>query len=416
MTLFRLARRYFWARSVPNLLSAASVAVAVSLWVAAHALVGGAKNGLLQPSGAQELVVGAKGSSTQLVLSALFYLDAPPGNISYRVYRRLAADPRAAMAVPISLGDSFRGFRIVGTTHDFFRLRAHSARSQTGLIEAPSGRLFEREFETVIGASVAKEAGLRIGSSFSGIHGLTGSLDVDEGDIRHQQGRYTVVGILRPTGSPIDRGIFTSLGTVWKVHGLRASNAEEPSDQEALALQVTAVLVRARSFMDLMWLRSLLQGSPETQAVIPATVIGRLFEIFGVGEQVLRAIAVMVVAVGAIAIMISLFGATAERRHEIATMRALGARPQTIAILTLLESAMNAASGAVLGLLGGYGSAWLTSVWLTRSVGFSIPISLGVTSSVQMIGAAVLLGVVAGIAPALGACRTEVADNLNPAA
>src|SRR6058998_3628161 len=305
MTIFTVAVKYLRARTVASILTALSVTLAVSLVIASVLLTRGIKEGFVEGTTDYNLVVGAKGSPTQLVLSVVFRMDVATPNILTRTFRRFQEDPRVDAAVPLALGDAFQGFRYVATGPAYFA--AFPWRRKT--FSLSEGRFFHDDapdrptYEALLGSEAARRTGLRIGDRFY------------EGE---EMAEYplTVVGILRSTGSADDRAIFFSLASYWEMNEVSRKMKIKP---------LTAILVRARRMSDLPSLHRGLNVSAETQAVFPSAVLLGIFNLRSLAEEVLTVILATVAIVVLLYLFVSLYSATLERKREIATMRALGA-------------------------------------------------------------------------------------------
>lgn len=298
-----------------------------------------------------DLVVGAKGSPLQLVLSAVYQVDAPTGNIPLASIALLRRDPSIAAVVPLAMGDNFRGFRIVGTEPAFLPFRnAHLA----------AGRLFGGSGEAVVGADAARRSGLTIGRRFVGSHGLE-----HEGGSAHDQHPFRVTGILAPTGSVVDRMILVSVATVWDVHGIAHSAGdaavERPlpppagmTDETVLQPEVTALLVRYRSAFGALRVPMTVNRQTSLQAASPALEISRLLQLLGVGAAAIRAFSWLLAATGGLSIFVALTAAAAAREADLALLRLIGARRRTIVGAILAEGLMVAGCGFVVGDLIGH--------------------------------------------------------------
>ena len=286
-----------------------------------------------------DLVAGAKGSPMQLILSAVFHLDAPTGNIPLAAAKQLAQNRAVKKAIPLALGDSFRGFRIVGTTHDYV---AHYGG------EPAAGRLWREPMEAVLGAEAARATGLAVGGEFIGSHGIA------EGGEEHGERPYKVVGVLKPTGTVLDRLVLCSIESVWFVH-VHPGKHEDP--KEVLAAlredeqEITALLVQYASPIAAATLPRFVNATSTLQAASPAYESARLFRMIGVGVEVLRAFALVLLAAAGLSIFIALYNAMEERRYDLAIMRMLGASPGKLMRLVLLEAVALALVGAALGLV-----------------------------------------------------------------
>lgn len=274
-----------------------------------------------------DLVVGAKGSALQIVLAAVMQMDAPTGNIPLREAERFSQHPLVKAAVPISMGDSVRGARIIGTTAQYADLYGASL---------SQGVWWTEPMQVVLGAEAAQRLQLSLGAKFAGQHGLSGGE-------AHEDRPFVVVGILEPTGSTIDRLVLTDLASVWEVH---AHDEPETVESAPDTRQVTALLVKYRSAMGAITLPGLVSRTADLQPAVPAIEVARLVNLLGMGTEVLQWIGLALLALAAGSFLAALLSAVGRRRRELALLRALGSSPR------LLWSLM-AAEGALLGLCGG---------------------------------------------------------------
>jgi putative ABC transport system permease protein len=393
MTILTVALKYLRGRLVASALTAVSIALGVSLVVASVLLARGIKEGFIAGATDYNLVVGAKGSPTQLVLSVVFRMDLATPNIEYTIYQDLQRNPRVETAVPIGMGDAYRGFRYLATNNAYFA--AFPWRRKTFALAA--GRFLHDDppsdptYEALLGAEAAGSTGLGIGDRFY------------EGE---EMAEYplTVVGILRPTHSADDRAIFLSLPSYWGMNEVARGMTVKP---------LTAVLVRPKRLSDLPSLHRALNVAAETQAVLPSGVLLTIFNLMAVAEDVLKMILMIVGVIVLLYVFVSMYGATMERRREIATMRALGARRATILGIVLAESAALATVGGFVGIVGGHAVAYVAGSLLGPSGLVMEPFLFDVWEP-AILGSVILLGTLAGLLPAVLAYRTEVAENLAP--
>jgi len=394
MTVFTVAVRYLQGRSVASALTAFSVALGVSLIIASFLLTRGIKEGFIEGTTDYSLIVGAKGSPTQLVLNVVFRMDVPTPNILYTTYEQLQDDARVEVAVPVALGDAYQGFRYVATTAAYFA--AFPWRRKTFVTS--TGRLFHDDpleqpaYEAIVGTEAARRTGLRVGDQFYEGEEMAGY-------------PLTVVGILRPTQSADDRAIFFSLASFWGMNEVARQMEVKP---------LTAVLVRPKRMSDLPSLHREFNVAAETQAVFPSAVLLNIFNLLSLAEDVLAMILGIVAIVVLLYLFVSMYSATLERKREIATMRALGARRTTILGIVLLESCAITAIGGIAGLLGGHGVAYLGAHVLAARGGLVTHPFLFSALQPVVFGSVILLGTLAGLLPAVLAYRTEVAENLAP--
>jgi len=294
-----------------------------------------------------DAVVGAKGSPMQLILSGVFHIDAPTGNVPLAAVRELEKNPQVARVIPISLGDSFRGFRIVGTSFDYPKLYSATL---------ADGTLWTQPMQAVVGSQVARQTGLKVGDSFAGAHGL------GAGGESHGKVMYRVSGVLAASGSVLDRLILTATESVWKVH--ETDTALDAEDQKMLEeeRELTLALIQYKSPLAAVTFPRFVNSTTEMQAAAPALEITRLLSMIGVGTDVLKALAGVLLLTAGLSVFIALWSAVRERRADLALLRMLGAPPRKIAGLLLCEALWLALLACALGLLAGQGvmavAAW----------------------------------------------------------
>jgi putative ABC transport system permease protein len=349
MKTLRWAWQFLWSRP----LAAALNLLLLSLGLASITLVL-LVNHQIQQAFARDLagidvVVGAKGSPLQLILSGVFQIDTPTGNVPLADVQTLQANPQVAKLIPISMGDSFKGYRIIGTTPDYV---SHYA----GVMA--SGALWQAPMQAVLGAKVARDTGLRVGDSFVGSHGLGG------GGHAHGQTPYTVTGVLAPSGSVMDRLILTATESVWRVH--EKDTALDAADQKILEeeREVTLALIQYRSPLAAVTFPRFINTSTNMQAASPALEVSRLLGLIGIGADVLRAFAGVLLLTAGLGVFIALWSAVRERRADLALLRMLGAAPRQLAALLWCEALWLALLATLLGLALGQGVAALLAVAL----------------------------------------------------
>ncbi|PIF90858.1 putative ABC transport system permease protein [Acidovorax sp. 62] len=399
-----LAWRYLWSRP----LAAALNLLLLTLGLAAITLVLLVSTQLDQAFERDldgiDLVVGAKGSPLQLILAGVFHIDVPTGNIPLQEVQDLQRNPLVSQVIPLSLGDSYQGFRIVGTTPDY---PAHYR------AELAQGALWQQPMDAVLGATVARsvvqpghEGEPLVGATFVGTHGL------GAGGHAHGDHPYRVSGVLAPCGCVLDRLILTSTESVWLVH--ETATADDPEDLEILKQEreVTVALVRYRTPLAAVSLSRAINANTSMQAAAPAIEVTRLLRLLGVGADVLRAFGGVLLAVAALSVFIALWNAVRERRFDLAMLRMLGAPPGRVAGLVLCEALWLAALACALGLLLGHGLAHALG-WALQAQGL-LPVT-GALWLPEEAGVPLLAGLVAALAallPAMQAYRTDVADLL----
>ena len=339
-----------------------------------------------------DMVVGAKGSPLQLILSAVYQMDNPTGNIPLAEADKLSRHPLVKSAIPLAYGDSYKGDRIVGT--------------EPGYIEHYAGTFLEgdcwsKDLEVVVGHTVAKELGLSVGDHFHGSHGFD-----DHGHV-HEEDAYHVAGVLKPTGSVIDRLILSNVSSVWQIHESHGNEVGDSTSKE-----ITALLVKYKSPMAMMQLPRMVNQRTSMQAALPAIEINRLYSLLGVGFKTIRIIGIVMLIVSAISVFVSLLNSLKERRFELALLRSLGGSPFQISSLIIMESLILCLFGWAAGtLLGKVGFA-IASSFTDDEMGISLAMRVFTIEDLALLGLAVSIGLVASILPAVQAYGTNISSTL----
>jgi putative ABC transport system permease protein len=402
MNVFSLSWRYLWSRPLATALNL----LLLTLGLASMAFVLIAQDQIdhafERDLAGIDVVVGAKGSPLQLILAGVFHLDVPPGNVPLAEVQALARHPQVAQVIPLSLGDSVQGFRIVGTTHEY---PAHFGATLA------QGALWSAPMQAVLGAQVVKATGLQLGQPFTGSHGLGG------GGHEHADMPYTVVGVLAPCACVLDRLVLTDTTSVWNVHeGLAPGEFDSLSaeDREAIEAEreVTLALVRYNTPMAAISFPRVVNATTRMQAAAPAMEITRLLSMVGVGTRVLQGMGAVLLLVAALSVFIALWSAVRERRADIAMLRLLGAPPVKVGAMLLCEALWLALLASALGLLAAQGlTALLGGLWMADQGlaigGWHWPAAL---AGVPL--AALGVALAAAAVPALSAYRVDVTSLL----
>ncbi|MBL8878696.1 MAG: ABC transporter permease [Phycisphaerales bacterium] len=359
-----------------------------------------------------DAVLGARGSPLQLVMNAVYHLDTSPGNIPWSLYEQMKADPRVSLAIPYAVGDNYAGFRIVGTTSDLFERFTRNGRSLS--FEA-GGRAFDAaRREAVLGSMVADRTRLATGATFLPIHGTS-----HEGH-EHEHDEYTVVGVLAPTNTPMDRVIWIPIEGIYRMEGHVLHGTGQPfvadpaSDIPTEHREVSAVMLKLRGPESGLALREIIQRrrSDATLAWPIAAVMGDLFDKLGWMSRVLLSVAYLVMLVAAAAILAALYNTMNERRREFAILRALGARRGAIFAVVIGEAAAIAGCGAFIGVALYGGLITAVAAVIREQTGVMLNVLAappGVWWAPLLMAA---LGALAGVLPAIRAYSVEVAENL----
>lgn len=348
-----------------------------------------------------DMVVGAKGSPLQLILSSVYHVDIPTGNVPLDTVPLLRRQMGVAQAIPLALGDSFRSFRIVGTEPAYAALLGASL---------ADGRMFAAPMEAVIGADVSRRTGANIGQRFVGGHGMTGGKDGP----RHEEQPFIVVGRLKPTGTVIDRLILTRMDSVWAVHGIEMphkSGESAHADHDSPA-EITAVLVRFGSPIAAVRLPGFINRQTNLQAAVPAVEVSRLLALVGVGLDAVRAFAVLLMLTAGLSIFVALLTALKEREGDMAMLRVIGASRAAIVGQLVSEGLILAAAGTLMGLALAHGIIALAAARFEQLQQLGLN-GLAFHPGEALIAAAALaIGAIAALIPAIRVFKSDISDTL----
>jgi putative ABC transport system permease protein len=394
MNIASLSASYLRARPLNTALSLILLSLGVATIVLLVLVVSQLEERMNQDARGIDLVVGAKGSPMQLILSGIYHVDAPTGNIPLAAAQSLAKNRFVKKAIPLALGDSWRGYRIVGAGHEY---------PQHYGANAAAGRLWEKPMEAVLGAEVAARTGAAVGASFVGAHGIGG-----EGE-EHKDAPYTVVGVLERTGGVLDRLVLTSVESVWQVHE-EHQGPQDDADRKAMDAdrEVTVLLLQYASPLAAATLPRQINSQSELQAASPAYETARLFRVIGVGVEALRAFAIVLIIAAGLSVFIALYTALEERRYDLAVMRTLGASPRRLFGLLVMEGLVLALAGALIGVLLGHVFASVLGAWLHSQQQYPVSGLTWRPEELWLVAAALGVGIVAALVPAWRAYRTDV--------
>ena len=391
MSLLQLAWAYARRRPLSTLLVVVMLALGVATVALTLLVTHELEARLTRDAAGIDLVVGAKGSPLQIVLAGVYHADVPPGNIPLSAIDTLRRNPLVAQVIPLALGDSFNGPRIVGTEPGLVALYG-------GTLE--KGKLWSLPMDAVLGSEVARTSRLRVDDRFVGSHGLA------EGGGPHADARYAVTGVLAPTGTVLDRLVLTSLASVWRVH-------EHDHDADAVAQrEVTLALVKYRTPLAAASLPRAIDRETALVAASPAFETARLLTVFGAGVGLIRAFAWLLVAASTLMLFIALAQTLDERRYDLAIMRALGASRGQVATVLLSESLLLAAAGTLLGLAIAHVAMAATGWWLPQAGPLSAAARHFLPEEWGVVGVAFAAGIIAALWPAWRAYRLDVAATL----
>lgn len=420
-TLLRLALASAWNRRSTLALTVLAIALSVTMLLGVERARVAARQGFELSVSGTDLIVGARTSPVQLMLYAVFRLGEATNNMRWRSYEAIAAQPGVAWTVPLSLGDSHRGFAVLGTSTGYFEHFRYGYQRplvlQTG--RAFSGTL-DGVFEAVIGAEVAKSLGYGLGQRLTLSHGSGGPMLPE-----HADKPFRVVGILAPTGTPVDRTVHISLQAIEAIHLDWQAGAPVPGlvippefvrKFDLTPKTITAMLVGLKSRSAVFKVQrevNAYDGEP-LLAVLPGVALDQLWRVVGVAEQTLLAVSAMIVVVGLAGMVAVMLASLNERRRELSILRSVGCGPWHIAALVVCETVVATGVGAVIGIALLAAAAGLAGPWLQAD--FGLVVSAGIASAAEwrLIGWVLAAGLVAGAIPAWRAGRLALADGLTP--
>ncbi|MCV3271295.1 ABC transporter permease [Roseobacter sinensis] len=411
--ILRLAIGSLGARALTVGMTVLAIALSVVLFLGVEKVRTGAKASFADTISGTDLIVGARSGSVQLLLYSVFRIGNATNNITWQSYEAIAAQPQVDWIVPISLGDSHRQFRVMGTSDAFFdRYKYRGGRS---LAMADGARMADL-FDAVIGADVAATLGYRLGDPIVVAHGIASFTE-------HKDQPFRISGILEKTGTPVDRTVIVSMEAIEAIHVDWRNGAQVPGQatpvetirqMDLTPKAVTAALVGVSSPLQTFALQRAINEFPQEPllAVLPGVALQELWAIVGVAETALLAVSAMVVVTALIGMMATIFSSLNERRREMAILRAMGARPRTIVGLLVLEAALTAAVGAMLGLGLLYGVLSLTQPIVDSAFGLWLPIEPPSLREVLVLVGVVAAGAIVSLVPALRAYRLSLADGM----
>ena len=425
MNSLRLSFAYLRHKALSTALTITTFAAGVAMIVVLLLVNAQLQNEFANNLKGIDLVVGAKGSPMQLILSSVFHLDIPTGNIPLDAAEKLSKHPMVKEAIPLSLGDNFRGYRIVGTTTAY--PEHYQAKLKAG------GRYWGKEMEAVLGAEVAARSGLKPGDTFAGSHGLTSGGEV------HAQFPYTVVGILAPTDSVMDRLVLTGMESVWYIHEHHhhdhddgdADEADEHHEQQGVQHQddhhedhhagetdhdhereVTSLLISYNSPLAAAGLPRLINKTTSMQAASPAFEMARLNAFMGRGTETLKYFAWFLIALAGFGIFAGLYNAMNERRYDLALMRSFGARPGKLFALMMTESLVVSLVGAAVGVVTGHLLVEGISNWLANAKHIHMTGRLFLIEEAWLLPVSLAVGALAALLPAIRVYRIDIFKTL----
>ncbi|MBA5764654.1 ABC transporter permease [Vibrio sp. 404] len=401
-------------RRLTACLTIMTVAVSLVLLLGVERIRTQAKSSFANTISSTDLIVGGRSGQVNLLLYSVFRIGNATNNIDWKSYQEFSQHRSVDWAIPLSLGDSHKGFRVLGTNQSYFEHYRYGNKQNLNLAQ---GRAFDGLFETVIGSDVARKLGYQVGSEIIIAHGIS-----DVGFSRHDNLPFKVVGIFAPTGTPVDKTVHVSLAAIEAIHvgwesGARLGNtpsAKQLEQHNFQPKQITAMLVGLKSKIQTFALQRQINTYPQEplSAILPGIALHELWGMMSVAEQALMVVSGFVVVAGLLGMLSSLLTSLQERRREMAILRAMGARPRHIFSLLILEASVLTFIGIVVGVTMLYGLLALIGPFVTQYYGIQLPLIMLSYYELALIAAVQLAGTVIGIFPALRAYRQSLSDGM----
>ena len=398
------------------LLAVLAIAMSVALILTVEKIRRDARNSFTQTVSGTDLIIGARSGAVQLLLYSVFRIGNATNNISWESVEEISDRSALDWIIPLSLGDSHAGFRVVGTNLDYFK---HYRFGDKRALSLATGKPFDDVFDAVIGSQVAAELGYQVGDNIVVAHG-TGNVAL----VEHDKQPFMVSGILEATGTPVDRAIHVSLQGIEAMHvdwrnGATVKGEGTPADViRGMDLQpkaVTALLVGLKSrgavFREQRTINN--YRAEPLLAILPGVALQELWSLISVAEMALLIVSIIVVIAGLVNLMSVLLAGLNERRREMAVLRSVGARPSHVFLLLCIESTLLTIGGIIAGLVLHYGLTGVGSLFLQQRFGLVLPLSLPQSTEIKILLWIAVAGVLAGTIPALQAYRKSLADGLS---
>jgi len=372
MTLWKLAWASLVNRLTTAILTAVTIAVSVAVLLGVQHIRGEARASFSKTVSGVDLIVGARTGQLNLLLYSVFRIGSATNNLSWESYRELVDDPRVAWSIPLSLGDSHRGYPVLGTSGDYFRYFRYG---QGRLLELTEGRAFEDTLEAVVGAEVAHRLGYGTGERVVLSHGMGGT-----SFSQHDRHPFTVVGVLAPTGTPVDRTVHVSLAGIEAIHRDWPGYEESAvtADGEPVPASITAFLVGLESRMSIFDFQRQVNDYRQEPllAILPGVALAELWQMMAMLENVLALIAMLVLLAALLGMMTMLLASMRERQRETAVLRAIGAPASTLFALIQLEALFITGAGILLGVMGLQLALVFAHSWVGSHYGLYLDASL----------------------------------------
>lgn len=412
--VIKLAWKSLMNRKATAVLTIMTVAISVILLLGVERIRTQAKDSFANTISGTDLIVGGRSGQVNLLLYSVFRIGNATNNIDWKSYQEFSQHRAVDWAIPISLGDSHKGFRVMGTNHSYFEHYKYGSKQP---LTFSKGKEFNGLFETVLGSDVAKQLGYQIGSEIIIAHGIS-----DVGFSRHDKLPFKVVGILAPTGTPVDKTVHVSLEAIEAIHVGWESGARLGPTPDAKVLQerdfqpkqITAMLMGLKSRIQTFALQRQINNYPKEplSAIMPGVALHELWGMMSVAEQALMAVSGFVVIAGLLGMLSSLLTSLQERRREMAILRAMGARPRHVFSLLISEASLLTAAGIVTGVLGLYAILALLQPLIQQHYGINLTLSTLSAYEWMLLSFVQCAGIVIGFIPAFRAYRQSLSDGM----
>lgn len=415
MIVLRLALQSLRARWLTALLSVLAIAFSVMLLLGVEKVRNGARQSFADTISGTDLIVGARSGGVQLLLYSVFRIGNATNNVTWKSYQDIAAHPDVEWIVPLSLGDSHKGYRVLGTNQDYFK---HYRFRGDQPLELAQGEVFDDLFDAVIGSEVARQLGYKVGDKIVIGHGL-GSVSF----LDHADKPFRVSGILEKTGTPVDRTVHVSLGAIEAIHidwqqGApvpgQSVSADEVRQMELKPQAITAALIGLKSRLAVFRVQRAINEYRQEPllAILPGASLQELWELVHVAETALAVVSAMVVATAILGMVTMILTTLNERRREMAILRSVGARPATVMGLLATEAGVLTLAGVILGTVLLYVGLFFARPIVDRLYGLNLPVSAPTSWELTTLSAIVVAGLIAGLGPAILAYRRSLADGM----
>jgi putative ABC transport system permease protein len=404
MNMFKLSWKYLIARPLNTGLNILLLALGLAIITVLILIQDQFENKMNKDAEGIDLVVGAKGSPLQLILSSVYHIDFPTGNIALEDAKALSKNRLVKNIIPLGLGDNYQGYRIVGSNHDYLALYK---------AEFENGNPWTKPFHIVLGAEVAKKTNLKVGDEFFGSHGIGSSSH------SHDEHAYRVVGVLKKNNNVLDNLILTSIESVWYTHDEDHDHEKYEADVAVKGFpetederEVTSLLIQYRNPIAAVQLPRMINSKSALQAASPSFEISRLFELLGIGIKLVQGLAVIIIIIAGLGIFIALFNSLKERKYDLAVMRTLGASSQQLFLHILLEGVILTFLGALFGIALGHLFLYFLALQNEQGALGGISAFVFLQEELWILLFAIGIGVLASLFPAWQAYQTDIAKQL----